>query len=92
MNPKERMSPKSIYYPLSTQNNPQKDNFLQPSQYTNSLSPQPAQPKECDPILYHIVPRDIPLLYTDPKQVRSSLVEDSRDANCNSKRSQHQAH
>ena len=89
MNPKQRMFLKSVYYPLSSQNNPQQANFLQPSQYTNSLSPQPAQPKECDPILYHIVPQDIPLLCMDPKQVRNEIspAEDSRNANCNNKRS-----
>jgi len=94
INPKQRMFPKSVYYSLSAQNNPQQANFLQPSQSTNSLSPQPTQPKECDPILYHIVPQDIPLLYTDPKQVRNEIshVEELRDANCNIKRSPHKSH
>jgi hypothetical protein len=69
MNPQEMMSPKGVYCPLTTQNNPQQANFLQPSQSTNSLSPQPTQPKEWDPLLCHIVPQAIPLPSRAPTQV-----------------------
>jgi hypothetical protein len=54
-NPQERVSPKGVYCPLTT------TKFLQPFQSTSSLSPQPAQPKEWDPLLCHAVPQAIPL-------------------------------